>query len=283
MSTGRKRRPSQFRCLPATSGRDPAPARRSPCHRREFQSDAVELEERVPPRIARLTLYGVTGSHRLGHRLGVAVFDRRGRHRPRQADHDQADHHRAAAGNLDHSIDRCPCRRRGARRPDACDTRRDFQPVRRRAATGQICSARRAGEAASKPNSRRRLLGDRRQIVGRTVAGAAVRTAARLLCRPDAEFRPADRRPGRDDRSSKDQEKILVSRRDNLAQIEEAREILYKNETGSLLNLLGSRDARLEVDDEPGAIARQGRRSRTCAGQAHGRPAGVYRGFSPRD
>ena len=25
-----------------------------------FQSDAVELEERVPPRIARLTLYGVT-------------------------------------------------------------------------------------------------------------------------------------------------------------------------------------------------------------------------------
>ena len=26
----------------------------------EFQSDAVELEERVPPRIARMTLYGIT-------------------------------------------------------------------------------------------------------------------------------------------------------------------------------------------------------------------------------
>ena len=56
--------------------------------------------------------------------------------------------------------------------------------------------------------------------------------------------------------SSKDQEKILVSRRGNLAQIENARETLYKKETGSLLNLLGSRDARLDVDSEPGATAR---------------------------
>ncbi|MGO4843254.1 HlyD family type I secretion periplasmic adaptor subunit, partial [Rhizobiaceae sp. 2RAB30] len=34
----------------------------------EFQSDAVELEERVPPRVARLTLYGVTAF------IGAAVL-----------------------------------------------------------------------------------------------------------------------------------------------------------------------------------------------------------------
>ncbi|HWK68787.1 MAG TPA: HlyD family type I secretion periplasmic adaptor subunit [Rhizobiaceae bacterium] len=48
--------------------------------------------------------------------------------------------------------------------------------------------------------------------------------------------------------SGKEEQSILKSRREGLVQIEAARESLYKNETGSLLTLLGSRDARLEVE-----------------------------------
>jgi hemolysin D len=48
--------------------------------------------------------------------------------------------------------------------------------------------------------------------------------------------------------SSQDEKAVLVTRRDNLGRIEEAREALYERETGSLLNLLSSRDARLDVD-----------------------------------
>ncbi|TWG49605.1 MULTISPECIES: HlyD family type I secretion periplasmic adaptor subunit [unclassified Aminobacter] len=48
--------------------------------------------------------------------------------------------------------------------------------------------------------------------------------------------------------SSRNEEAVLVARRDNLGRIEDARKALYERETGSLLNLLGSRDARLDVD-----------------------------------
>ena len=40
--------------------RSVVPVRQLPVIISEFQPDAVELEERVPPRIARLTLYGIT-------------------------------------------------------------------------------------------------------------------------------------------------------------------------------------------------------------------------------
>jgi len=48
--------------------------------------------------------------------------------------------------------------------------------------------------------------------------------------------------------ASRDEQVILQSRRENLTAIEDAREVLYKQQTGSLVNLLSSRDARLEVD-----------------------------------
>jgi HlyD family secretion protein len=44
------------------------------------------------------------------------------------------------------------------------------------------------------------------------------------------------------------QEAVLVDRRDTLSQIESVRQTLYNHQTGSLLNLLSSRDARLDVD-----------------------------------
>lgn len=43
--------------------------------------------------------------------------------------------------------------------------------------------------------------------------------------------------------SGKDQEAVLVSRRENLIRIESARETLYRNDTGSLVAFLGSRDS----------------------------------------
>lgn len=48
--------------------------------------------------------------------------------------------------------------------------------------------------------------------------------------------------------SSKDEGVVLQERRDNLGKIEAARSTLYERETGSLLSLLTSRDARLDVD-----------------------------------
>lgn len=55
--------------------------------------------------------------------------------------------------------------------------------------------------------------------------------------------------------SSRDEEEVLGERRDNLGRIEDARNTLYERETGSLVNLLGSRDARLEVDANLARVA----------------------------
>ena len=135
------------------------------------------------------------------HSLGIAVFDRRDRRRPRQADHDQADHQsssRSRPRSFDRSMSQpamwcMPARRwrRSTRRSASRMSNSNAQNLRRSMPRS----------SGSKPNSRSRLHGDRRQLVGRTAAGAAVRTAARLLCRPASEFRAADRRPGRHDRS----------------------------------------------------------------------------------
>jgi hemolysin D len=58
--------------------------------------------------------------------------------------------------------------------------------------------------------------------------------------------------------ASKSQEAILVDRRDNLSRIEAARERLYDRESGSLITLLASRDARLDVDASISAVKGRG-------------------------
>ena len=73
------------------------------------------------------------------------------------------------------------------------------------------------------------------------------------MSRSSSEFRTADRRAAGRDRLRKNQQVILDNRRDDLAEIENARETLYERETGSLLNLLASRDARLDRRCEPRA------------------------------
>ncbi len=54
--------------------------------------------------------------------------------------------------------------------------------------------------------------------------------------------------------ASKNQEAVLNDRRDGLSQIEAARERLYDNQSGSLITLLGSRDARLDVESDLTAV-----------------------------
>jgi HlyD family secretion protein len=54
--------------------------------------------------------------------------------------------------------------------------------------------------------------------------------------------------------ASKNQEAVLNDRRDGLSQIEAARERLYNKQSGSLITLLGSRDARLDVESDLTAV-----------------------------
>ncbi len=54
--------------------------------------------------------------------------------------------------------------------------------------------------------------------------------------------------------ASKNQEAVLNERRDTLSRIEDARERLYNKESGSLITLLGSRDARLDVESDLTAV-----------------------------
>jgi len=213
-----------------------------------FQSDAVELEERVPPRIARLTLYGVTAL------IGSAIL---------WASLSSMDEVVIATGKLittkptiivqplETSIIRSIDVSTGdvvhagqtLATLDATFSQSDVEQQRAKFAAfdAQVkrIEAELAGDnyslTAGKTSDEQlqvQLLGQRHAFYvaqlenfDQQIAGQAATIS-----------------------SSKDQEKILVSRRDTLAQIENAREILYKKETGSLLNLLGSRDARLDVD-----------------------------------
>ena len=68
----------------------------------EFHPDAVEIEERAPPRVARLTLYSVVAlmlAAVIWASLVARGYDRDG---ARKADHDHGEPCCAAAGNVGH-------------------------------------------------------------------------------------------------------------------------------------------------------------------------------------
>ncbi len=227
-------------------GRDLVPVRQPIIA--EFQSDAVELEERVPPRIARLTLYGVTAL------IGCALL---------WASIAEIDEVVIAPGKLvttkptiivqplETSIIRSIDVATGdvvhagqtLATLDATFSQSDVEQQRAKFAALDAQVKRIEAElsvtdyAATAGNSSDERL---------QVELFAQRHAFYLAQVQNFDQQIAGQAAAID--SSKDQEKILVSRRDNLAQIEDVRAILYKQETGSLLNLLGSRDARLDVD-----------------------------------
>ncbi|MGZ2384897.1 HlyD family type I secretion periplasmic adaptor subunit [Rhizobium leguminosarum] len=218
----------------------------------EFQSDAVELEERAPPRVARMTLYCVTAL------IASAII---------WASVSSIDEVVIAPGKLvttqptivvqplETSIIRTIEVKAGEvvhagqtlATLDATFSQADVdqQQAKFSALDAQVkrIEAELAGDdytAGGTPDQmlQAQLFGQRRafyvaqlQNFEQQIAGQS----AALL-------------------ASKNQEAVLNDRRDGLSQIEAARERLYNKQSGSLITLLGSRDARLDVESDLTAV-----------------------------
>ncbi|TAV61358.1 HlyD family type I secretion periplasmic adaptor subunit [Rhizobium leguminosarum] len=218
----------------------------------EFQSDAVELEERAPPRVARMTLYCVTAL------IASAII---------WASVSSIDEVVIAPGKLvttqptivvqplETSIIRTIEVKAGEvvhagqtlATLDATFSQADVdqQQAKFSALDAQVrrIEAELAGDdytAAGTPDQmlQAQLFGQRRafyvaqlQNFEQQIAGQSAALAA-----------------------SKNQEAVLNDRRDGLSQIEAARERLYNKQSGSLITLLGSRDARLDVESDLTAV-----------------------------
>ncbi|MGN6549926.1 MAG: HlyD family type I secretion periplasmic adaptor subunit [Pararhizobium sp.] len=214
----------------------------------EFQADAVELEERVPPRVARATLYGVTAL------MSAAVL---------WASVSSIDEVVVAPGKLittkptivvqplETSIVRSINVAVGdvvhagqtLATLDPTFTQADVDQQREKFAALDAQVKRLAAElggidysivAGPTPDEQLqlRLFGQRRAYFM-----AQLQNFDQQIAGQDSEIA-----------ASHDQETILLKRRDTLTRIEGARETLYRHETGSLLNYLTSKDARLDVD-----------------------------------
>jgi len=220
----------------------------------EFQSDAVELEERAPPRVARMTLYCVTAL------IASAIT---------WASVSSIDEVVIAPGKLvttqptivvqplETSIIRTIEVKAGEvvhtgqtlATLDATFSQADVdqQQAKFSALDAQVrrIEAELAGDdytkmAGDTPDQmlQAQLFGQRRafyvaqlQNFDQQIAGQSAALVA-----------------------SKNQEAVLNDRRDGLSQIEAARERLYDNQSGSLITLLGSRDARLDVESDLTAV-----------------------------
>ncbi|NKQ82937.1 HlyD family type I secretion periplasmic adaptor subunit [Rhizobium ruizarguesonis] len=218
----------------------------------EFQSDAVELEERAPPRVARMTLYCVTAL------IASAII---------WASVSSIDEVVIAPGKLvttqptivvqplETSIIRTIEVKAGEvvhagqtlATLDATFSQADVdqQQAKFSALDAQVrrIEAELAGNdytAGDTPDQmlQAQLFGQRRafytaqlQNFEQQIAGQS----AALL-------------------ASKNQEAVLNDRRDGLSQIEAARERLYNKQSGSLITLLGSRGGRLDVESDLTAV-----------------------------
>ncbi|MBP1887285.1 HlyD family type I secretion periplasmic adaptor subunit [Sinorhizobium mexicanum] len=214
----------------------------------EFQSDAVELEERVPPKIARLTLYGIAAL------IAAAVL---------WASISSIDEVVVAPGKLvttrptiilqplETSIIRSidvttgEVVRAGQALVmlDATFSQSDFDQQRVKLAAFDAQIKRIEAEldnadysliAGNSPEERLQLqlFGQRRAFYVAQLQNFDQQIAGQLAAIE----------------AGKNQEGILLDRRESLTRIENARETLYKKEKGSLINFLSSRDARLDVD-----------------------------------
>ncbi|MBB3351429.1 HlyD family type I secretion periplasmic adaptor subunit [Rhizobium lentis] len=220
----------------------------------EFQSDAVELEERAPPRVARMTLYCVTAL------IAATII---------WASVSEIDEVVIAPGKLvttqptivvqplETSIIRTIDVKAGEvvragqtlATLDATFSQADVdqQQAKFSALDAQVkrIEAELAGDdytmmAGSTPDEmlQLQLFGQRRafytaqlQNFEQQIAGQSAALAA-----------------------AKNQEAVLIDRRDTLSQIEGARERLFNTQSGSLITMLGSRDARLDVESDLTAV-----------------------------
>ncbi|EPE99909.1 HlyD family type I secretion periplasmic adaptor subunit [Rhizobium grahamii] len=235
----------------------PALRRSLPAAIAEFQSDAVELEERAPPRVARMTLYGITAL------IAAAIV---------WASVSSIDEVVVAPGKLittqptivvqplETSIIRTINVTAGEivqkgqvlATLDATFSQSDVDQQRAKfgALDAQVkrLEAELAGADYTQTagGSRDELL--QMQLFGqrRAYYMAQLQNYDQQIAAQAATIT-----------SSRNQEAVLANRRDTLSQIEGARERLYNRESGSLITLLGSRDARLDVETSLSAV--QGR------------------------
>ena len=115
--SGRSKRGNRHERASGKTPPKPAGSRRKAGHGNYRQAEAAAGLCRIPIRCGRTGRArsaqncpdDALRDHRAdwhGHRLGIALQDRRGGHCTWQADHHPADHYRSTAGNIDHPHDR---------------------------------------------------------------------------------------------------------------------------------------------------------------------------------
>jgi len=214
----------------------------------EFQPDAVELEERVPPRIARMTLYGVTAlivgaviwaSVSMIDEIVVApgklittqptiVVQPLETSIIRSID--------VAAGDVVHAGQKLVTFDPTFTQSDVDQIEAKFMAfdAQVKRIDAELSGADYTATAGNTPDEmlQKQLFGQRRafymaqlQNFDQQIAGQAAALA-----------------------SARDQQAVLQSQSDTLSRIEQTRQALYDKQTGSLLDLLNSRNTRLDVD-----------------------------------
>lgn len=248
----------------STAGSEPYPPRREPpkampprAHLAvisEFQSDAVALEERPPPHVARAALYGILAL------LAAAVL---------WASLASVDEVVIAPGKLittEPTIVVQPLETSIIRSIDvaAGDVVKAGQTLARLDATfsqadvDQLAAKFQAFDAQVKRMEAELAGRDYTREAGPS-SDEALQQALFVQRRAfyDAQLQNFDQQIAGQASviaSGKDQQGILRARRDNLTRIETARETLYEKEVGSLVSLLSTRDSRLDVDANIAAL-----------------------------
>jgi len=220
----------------------------------EFQSDAVELEERAPPRVARMTLYCVTAL------LAAAIT---------WASVSSIDEVVIAPGKLvttQPTIVVQPLETSIIRTIDvkvgevvhAGQTLATLDATFSQADVGQLRAKFSALDAQVKRLEAELTGEDYSKIAGNTqdeqlqLQLFAQRRAFYTAQLQNFEQQIAGQSSAL--AANRNQEAVLNDRRDNLSQIEATRKKLYDKESGSLLTMLGSRDARLDVEADITAV-----------------------------
>lgn len=216
----------------------------------EFQSDAVELEERVPPRIARMMLYGVTSF------ILIAVI---------WASVSKIDEVVIAPGKLittSPTIVVQPLETSIIRSIDvtAGEIVKAGQPLATLDATfSQADVDQQQKKFAALDAQVKRIEAELAGADYATLAGTSADELLQVkLFNQRRAFFNAQLQNFKQQidgqaaaiSSGEKQQVVLADRRENLVKIEKARETLFRNDTGSLVAFLGSRDARLDVDSD---------------------------------
>ncbi|MBX3596588.1 MAG: HlyD family type I secretion periplasmic adaptor subunit [Rhizobiaceae bacterium] len=214
----------------------------------EFQPDAIELEEKLPPRVARLTLYTITALILAG--IAWASL----------ASIDEVVVARGKLVTTKPTIVVQPIETSIVRTIEVQpgDIVKAGQTLATLDATfSQADVDRRRTEFAALDAQVKRM---EAELLGQDYAAKAGNTPDDMLqvqvftqrkAFHDAQIQNFDQQIAGQQAAivaSTDQQKILSERQETLTQIELAREKLAKQETGSLMNMLTSRDARLAVD-----------------------------------